>query len=158
MRRLTALLALVLIGAAPLSDGRRAFDFEIGRWTMAPSGYGHEVQRLWDGGTIGRLEIPAPKPHVAGSMLKVYSAATRRWSLYWADATDGTVSPPLVGTFAGGRGTFTGRDTVRGRPLLVRLVYFDIDHASFKTQQSVSRDAGKTWKPGPVQTYTRTST
>jgi len=152
---LAALLAAGLTSAPNLRDGRHDFDFEIGRWTIAPSGYGHIVRKLWDGATIAQLVIPKPGPHVRGSLLSLYSPSTRRWTIYWADAVDGKLSPPLAGSFRDGIGTFLGHDTVHGHPVLIRLLYSHVTQRSFQSVQTVSHDNGRTWTAGTTQLFTR---
>jgi len=147
--------ALALLGATAVPDPRHDFDFEVGTWKMSPSGDTHVVERLWEGATIGRLIVRKPAPHVRGSLLTVYHPDSRRWYIRWVDATDGSVSPPLVGGFEHGTGTFVGPDSERAKPILVRLVFSNITANAFKTVQSVSRDRGKTWKRGVPTTYTR---
>ena len=148
-------LALVVMGAAPATDGRHDFDFEIGTWKMLPSGNTHIVERLWDGATIGRLVIAKPAPHVRGSLLSVYHPDSGKWSIYWVSAADGSVSPPLVGRFSGGVGTFVGPDVEDGKPVLVQLLYTNVTSTHFTTTQSVSHDGGKTWKLENTTSYQR---
>jgi hypothetical protein len=152
---LATLLAAGFMSAPDLRDGRHAFDFEIGSWTIAPSGYGHVVRKLWDGATIAQLVIPKPARHVRGSLLSLYNPTSREWYVYWADASDGTLAPPLAGSFHDGIGTFTGHDTLDGRPVLIRLVYSHVTQRSFQTVQSISHDNGRTWSAGPRQLFTR---
>jgi hypothetical protein len=150
-----AMLLAVSIAAPSPSDGRHDFDFEIGSWTMAPSGYGHVVRALWDGATIAQLIVPIPVRHVRGSLLSLYDPNRHRWNVYWADATDGSLSKPLTGTFRNGIGTFTGPDTRAGHPIVVRLVYDHIAANSFQTERSESTDNGRTWSRAVKQTYSR---
>jgi hypothetical protein len=138
-----------------MSDGRHDFEFELGIWRMSPSGDTHIVRKLWDGGSIAQLRLPKPAPHIRGSLLKLYNPKTHDWSVYWADAVDGTLSPPMVGKFSHGLGTFVGNDRVGGHRVLVRLTYRDITTSSFKTTQSTSSDAGKAWSHAVTETYTR---
>jgi hypothetical protein len=149
--------ASALLGTAAPPDPRHDFDFEVGTWTMSPSGNTHVVERLWEGATIARLIVPKPVPHVRGSLLTVYHPGSQRWYIYWTDATDGSVSPPLVGGFAHGIGTFVGPDVENGRHVLVRLVFSNVTAKAFQTVQSVSHDNGKTWDAGVQTIYARRS-
>lgn len=149
--------ALAFLGVTPQSDPRHDFDFEVGTWAMSPSGDTHVVERLWEGATIARLIIPKPAPHVRGSLLTVYRPSSQRWYIYWADATDGSISPPLVGSFSHGVGTFVGPDEEAGHRVLVRLVFSNVTTKAFQTVQSVSHDGGKTWDRGDPTFYTRRS-
>lgn len=151
-----AFALFTLLGSTPAPDGRHDFDFEIGTWNMLPSGNTHIVQRLWDGATIARLVVKSTAK-VRGSLLSVYLPDSRQWHIYWVSAADGSVSPPLVGSFSNGIGTFVGPDEENGRPILVRLIYSDITPTSFATVQSISHDDGKTWEPGVKTSYVRQS-
>jgi hypothetical protein len=95
---------------------------------------------------------------VRGSLLKLYDPERRIWNIYWADAGDGSLSPPLAGTFRERVGTFVGNDTSGSRRKLVRLVYDRITQRSFRTQQSESVDGGHTWSRPTVEIYTRSRT
>jgi hypothetical protein len=159
-RRATVAIALVigalaLIGANAQPDPRRNFDFEIGTWAMSPSGDTHVVERLWEGATIARLIVPKPVPHSRGSLLTVYRPSSQRWYIYWIDASDGSVSAPLVGNFSNGIGTFVGPDDENGHHVLVRLVFSNVSANAFQTVQSISHDGGKTWDRGDPTFYSR---
>jgi hypothetical protein len=148
------LLAMAPIVASP-NDGRHDFDFEIGTWAMSPEGDAHTVRELWAGASIAEWIVQKPSPHVRGSLLKLYNPARRIWNIYWAGAGDGLLSPPLIGAFRDGVGTFVGKDTSAGRREFVRLVYDRITPRSFRTLQSESVDGGHTWSRPKVNTYTR---
>jgi len=138
-----------------MRDGRHDFDFEIGAWKIAPSGYGHIVRKLWDGATIAQLVIPNPRRHVRGSLLSIYNPSSRQWSIYWADAKDGTLSSPLLGRFRNGVGSFVGRDSVDGHAIMTRLCIFNIASRSFQTLEETSSDGGRTWGGAKRATFTR---
>jgi hypothetical protein len=149
------LLAAGLMTAPDLRDGRHDFDFEIGSWTITPSGYGHVVRKLWDGATIAQLVIPKPVLHVRGSLLSLYNPSSREWKIYWANASDGALSPPLAGSFHNGIGVFIGHDTVGGHPVMTRFIYSHVTRRSFQTVQAMSHDSGRTWTSGTTWEYTR---
>lgn len=170
-------LALLVSGAARSAasappDGARDFDFETGTWNIQvkrllhplthsttwvqPTGYVHVVRKLWDGrASLAELAIEGSPPHFAGSMLRLYDPKSRQWAIYWADSRDGALDPPLIGSFANGRGVFVNQETINGSPVSVRVVYSDITPGSFRTEQSFSTDGGTTWEPNLVQTFTR---
>jgi hypothetical protein len=167
-----ALLVLTLAATPVPHDGRHDFDFEFGTWNIAvhrlvhplsgssawvsPKGYVHIVRKVWDGGaSLAQLEVLTPAPHFLGLMLRMYDPRSQRWNVYWGDAASGELSQPLVGRFANGRGEFFGRDTLGGKPIVVRVIYSDITPTSFHTEQSFSPDGGKTWQPNLEQTFTR---
>lgn len=172
---LAATLPYIMAGApaAASTDPGRDFDFESGTWNITvarltqpfstsnvwshPRGYVHIVHKLWDGASLAQLEVMNPTPHFLGLMLRMYDAKTQRWSVYWGSAGTGTLDTPLIGGFKNGRGEFDGHDTLGGRPVLVRVVYSNITRVSFRTEQSLSADGGKTWEPTLIQTFTRIS-
>jgi hypothetical protein len=168
------MLALVLaatVASAPAANPRRDFDFESGTWTiqvrrlahplsgsttwLQPSGYRHIVRKLWDGASLAQLEATKPAPHFMGLMLRMFDEKTQKWSVYWGSADSGALDPPLIGTFANGRGEFQNHESIDGRDVLVRVVYSDITPTSFKTEQAFSADGGKTWETNLIQTFAR---
>lgn len=172
--RTAVLLAALLYTCATVhaaTDPRRDFDFETGTWNigvrrlahpftgsktwLSPHGYVHIVHKLWDGASLAQLEVTQPQPHFLGLMLRMYDAKTQQWSVYWGSAGSGTLDSPLTGSFKNGRGEFDGHDMTDGRPVLVRVVYSDITPSSFRTEQVLSDDGGKTWETTLIQTFTR---
>lgn len=158
--------------SAVTRDGSHDFDFEIGTWNIQvkrllhplsgsatweePTGYKHIVRGIWNGrASIAELEIDRPAPHFAGSMLRLYDPGSHQWRIYWITSENGTVDPPLTGSFANGRGEFFGRDVADGKPVDARVTYSDITAKSFRTTQAFSADGGKTWEPNLIQNFTR---
>jgi len=140
------------------------FDFHFGRWRT-------ENQRMreplvgctdWEAfdatwtcrpildgrGNIGELVAPWRDGFV-GVSLRLYDAAADRWSLYWASNLPGVLEPPaqpVHGRFAGGVGTFVGRELYRGAAVLVRYVWSDITARTATWEQAFSGDGGATWE------------
>jgi hypothetical protein len=173
-------LALLVSGAASATssatgrDGVHDFDFEIGTWNIAvrrlvhpltgsttwvqPTGYVHVVRNIWNGrASLAELEMERPAPHFAGMMLRLYDPQTRQWRIYWAGSGDGSVDPPLIGSFENGRGEFFNQELVNGKPVYIRVVYSGITPTSFRTEQAFSADGGTTWETNLIQTFTRRS-
>ncbi len=167
---IAVLLAATLV-ASSAADPRRDFDFETGTWKidvvrlihplsgsktwLRPRGFVHIVRKLWDGASLAQLEATKPAPHFLGLMLRMYDAKTQKWSVYWGSADNGALDPPLIGSFADGRGEFQNHETIDGRDVLVRVVYSNITQTSFRTEQAFSADGGTTWEPNLIQTFTR---
>jgi hypothetical protein len=160
--------------AAGVAGGWHDFDFEIGTWNISvkrllhpltqsttwvePTGYVHIVRNVWGGrASLAELEIERPSPHFAGLMLRLYDPASQQWNIYWAESRDGSMDPPLVGSFEGGRGEFFNQELVGGRAVYVRVVYSDITPTSFRSEQAFSVDGGKTWETNLIQSFTRRS-
>lgn len=155
-----------------MHDGRHDFDFEIGTWTIrvrrrvhpltgsdtwvSPRGYVHIVRKVWGGrASLAELEVEDPVPHFLGLMLRLYNPRSDEWSIYWGSAQDGTLDSPLIGRFQNGRGEFFNQEVVHNAIIRVRVVYSDITANSFRTEQSVSADGGRTWQPNLIQAFTR---
>lgn len=152
-----------------MHDPARDFDFWIGAWTIHNR---RLVRRLagcdeWETftassrvralpGGIGNIDdwiADAWRPGYVGGSLRVHDPRTRRWSIYWLenqtgglDAATGHLNPPVVGGFEGGVGTFLGRETWEGRPILCRFVWSDITPDAARWEQAFSVDEGASWE------------
>ena len=63
----------------------------------------------------------------------------------------------MYGSFHDGRGEFYNQETLNGRAIYVRFVFFDITPASFRFEQAFSANGGKTWEVNWISTFTRRS-
>jgi hypothetical protein len=91
------------------------------------------------------LELPAGTYRAVA--LRTYDAGTDRWSIWWLDGrSPAQIDPPVVGSFDGGVGTFIGHDSIDGRPLVIRLRWFDITERTARWDQAFSVDDGATWE------------
>lgn len=151
-------------------DGRRDFDFLHGRWHVRNERLRERLAGStdWDCfdaettcapmlGGLGNLETFATDWNGGfhGLALRLYSPATRRWSIHWAGDRSGELEPALRGGFDGGVGTFLGED--RHRELLVRVRFLwtriDDDHARW--EQAFSIDGGGRWETNWFMHFTR---
>ncbi len=155
-----------------LRDGQHDFDFEIGNWKT------HLKRRLrpltgsndwveYDGTSIVRkvldgkanlieLDVRGTAGRIEGLSLRLYNPEARQWSLNFANAANGLLTPPVIGQFKNGRGEFYGADTLGARAILVRFIVYDITPNSAKFEQAFSDDGGKTWEVNWIATDTRT--
>jgi hypothetical protein len=147
------------------------FDFEGGTWKVqlkrlqqplsgSDTWIDYEgtsvVKQLWNGrANIGELEIGNANTHIEGLTLRLYNPQTHQWRLYWANSKDGLLSVPTIGQWENGRGEFIAQEDFQGRSILDRFTFSDVAAASFKTEQSFSADAGKTWEPNWLATFTK---
>ncbi len=161
--------------AAPNSpairDGQHDFDFEIGTWKthvrrrLRPLTGSTEwiemdgttvVRKVWNGrGNLVELEADGPGGHFLGLNLRLYEPQSGRWSLNFANSTDGKLTQPTVGQFKDGRGEFYDQETLNGRAIFVRFVISDITAISCRFEQAFSDDGGKTWEVNWIATDTR---
>lgn len=156
---------------APVRDGQRDFDFEIGSWKTQLS----RLQRPLTGSTIwvqyegtsivrpvadGRanlveLDVEGPAGRILGVSLRLYDPESRQWSLNFANLAAGSLSVPMIGEFKDGGGEFFSQETLNGRAILARFVILKITPDSCRFEQSFSDDGGRTWEVNWIATDTR---
>ena len=161
-------------GAAP-RDGQHDFDFIIGSWkvylkrlqqplTGATEWVEYEgtstSRPIWDGRADVdefRVHSAATGARIDGLTVRLYNRDTGEWSLYWANANNGSMSlPPTVGRFTDdGRGEFYDDEELDGRAIKVRYEWSEITPTSAKFVQSFSADSGETWEPNWISIMTR---
>ena len=173
----TSILALALgamawpVAAAEEHDGQHDFDFNKGTWSthitliqepLAGSTRSIELEGtvserpVWDGRAwLEEIEADGPNGHWEGMTLFLYNPKAHQWSQTFADSKTGTLTPPLIGSFKGGRGELFAQDTVDGRSILVRGVWSDIKPDSHHFEEFYSGDGGKTWKAAFIANLTR---
>lgn len=152
-------------------DGRNDFDFFIGRWKahsrrlrerLKGSGDWDELEgvavirkTLGGMGNIDEITINRDTGPLEGLTLRLYDPESRQWSLYWASSADGILQPPLIGSFADGRGEFFSQELFEGRSIFVRFICSDITETSCRWEQAFSADGGKTWETNWIAELTR---
>jgi hypothetical protein len=152
-------------------DGRRDFDFEIGRWKTRLSRLAQPlsgsttwvdyagttvVSKVWNGdANLVELDVSGPGGRIQGLSLRLYNPASAQWSLNFASIRGGTLTPPVYGGFTGGRGEFYGQEVLDGRAIFVRFVITPITRDSIRFEQAFSGDGGKTWEVNWIATDTR---
>jgi len=176
---LAALVNLPLHAAGPAlpaafvkQGGPQDFDFEIGRWQTRLKRLSNPlsgqpgkwveyegttlVTKVWDGrANLVELDVKGPAGNIEGLSLRLFNPETRQWSLNFANARSGTLTPPTLGGFIHGRGEFYAADTYDGRDILVRFVISDVKPDSARFEQAFSADGGKTWEVNWIAVDTR---
>jgi hypothetical protein len=162
-----SLIVLPLQGSAAERNGQHDFDFEIGTWkthvkrrvrpltgstTWVEMNGTTVVRKVWNGrGNLVELVADG----FEGLSLRMYNPQTRQWSLNFANASDGTMTPPTIGEFKDGRGEFYSQETLNGRAIFVRFVITPTTPDSIRFEQAFSDDGGKTWEVNWIATDTR---
>ena len=145
------------------------FDFLIGSWTVINHRLGTlfagaEDWETFPGSTVCRSifegggttdEIVFPMLGSRGFTLRLFDMQRAEWSIYWASSRTGVLFPPVVGTFADGRGDFYGDDTHEGKPIKAHFIWSDITPTSARWEQEFSADGGRTWESNWVMEFTR---
>jgi hypothetical protein len=152
-------------------DGQEDFDFALGTWkthirNLQRSKDGSAnwisldgtvvIRKVWNGrADLEEIEAGGPTGHLEGLTLRLYDPQARQWNLYWANSSDGRLAQPMVGEFKNGRGDFYDQEMAAGRAVYVRNMYFDITKNSYRFDQGVSPDGGKTWQSNFTAALTR---
>jgi hypothetical protein len=152
-------------------DGQHDFDFEIGTWkthlrrllrplTGSTTWVEYDgttvVRKIWNGrANLVELVVGGPAGQIEALSLRLYNSESRQWSLNFSGSGSGTLSPPAIGEFENGRGTFFNQEVLNGRATLVRFVISDITPTSCRFEQSFSDDGGKTWEVNWIAVDTR---
>lgn len=158
-------------GPATTPPGLHDFDFVIGSWKTrikhvqrAPTGStawteiqgSIEARAVWGGrSNLQEIEIDKPSGPFMELRLCLFNTQTHEWYLYWADAGDGILAQPMIGSFKDGTGSFYDQEDINGKTLFVRQTYTDITADSYHWEQAFSGDGGKTWETNWVVTVTR---
>jgi hypothetical protein len=146
------------------------FDFLTGSWTVvnrALKGTLFSGSNDWDvypatvtcqslfggGGTLDEMDFPTK--HTRAMTLRLFNIERKEWFIYWATNRIGALGPPVIGTFADGRGDFYGDDTHDGKPVKVHFVWSGITATSARWQQAFSPDGGQTWETNWIMELTR---
>lgn len=109
-------------------------------------------------GTIDDNLLHLPGGDYRAMGIRAYDPASDRWSIWWLDGRNPTrIDPPVTGQFDGDSGTFTGTDTLDGRPIYVRFHWRGIHGPRPHWQQSFSPDGGASWEMNWENFFTRTA-
>jgi hypothetical protein len=152
-------------------DGQHDFDFNLGVWktqirrVLDPLSGSNKsialrgtvtVQKIWGGrAQCEEIEADGPNGHWQGMTLFLYNSEAHQWSQSFINSKIGELSPPLVGAFKDGRGELFSQHTFKGRSILVRAVWSNIEPDSHHFEESYSDDGGKTWAPAFIANLTR---
>jgi hypothetical protein len=166
-------LAQTLCPAAPSAtdDGSKDFGWEIGSWTThvkrlkSPlSGATEwveyqgttEVRPVMGGrANLVELDVSGLAGRIEGTSLRLYNPQARQWSINFASAGGGALTPPQFGSFKNGCGEFYGQDSWDGRTILVRFVIIVVGPDTVRFEQAFSTDGGKSWEVNWIATDTR---
>src|SRR5262249_51101423 len=111
---------------APEQDGRRDFDFIVGRWNVHHRRLRERLKGSteWDEfdgttedrsivgglGNIGEAPLTLNSTPLIATSLRLFDPQTRQWSVYFTNSIQGILSPPMTGGFSEGRGEFYAQE------------------------------------------------
>jgi hypothetical protein len=137
------------------------FDFLFGRWKvhntrLAERLVGSSTWIEFDAvsecrpilGGIGNVDemVTSWNGRYRGMSLRLFDLERKTWSIYWSSSLTGVLDPPVTGTFADNIGTFVGRDSHAGTPVLARFVWSQITPTSARWEQAFSTNEGVDWE------------
>lgn len=109
-------------------------------------------------GNVDDNLLELPDGTYRGLSLRSFDPARAQWSIWWLDARNpARIEPPVTGGFDGGVGTFTGRDTHKGTPIIMRFRWRDLHTPRPWWEQAFSTDEGATWEINWTNYFTRTA-
>ena len=155
-------------------DGSHDFDFFFGSWRVqhcrlkerlagctdwvAFAGSTTAQPLLGGSGNIDDNLLDLPGDAYRATTLRSYDAAKRQWSIWWLDGRyPGQLDVPVVGSFAGGTGTFHAEDTLNRRPIRIRFCWLHTASATPRWEQAFSPDDGQTWETNWTMDFARTA-
>jgi hypothetical protein len=159
--------------SAQYPSGARDFDFLIGSWQVRNRRLHErlvgcdtwiqfpatlEVRPALGGlGNVDKFVADFQGQRVEALTLRIFNPETRKWSLYWVDNRTAVLQPPVVGSFASGRGEFFADDSHQGTPVIARFLWSDITDDSAHWEQAFSVDDGQSWETNWTMDFDRVS-
>jgi hypothetical protein len=92
-----------------------------------------------------------------GITIRLFDPHAREWSIYWVDNRSVQLQPPVRGGFEQGIGTFYGRDTHAGTPVLARFTWTPFADDRARWEQAFSVDEGASWETNWIMDFERRS-
>ncbi|MBK9382092.1 MAG: hypothetical protein IPN39_12290 [Chitinophagaceae bacterium] len=151
----------LIITASPTSS-KHDFDFYEGKWKLDNKKLKdrlnnctewttfestQEMYRVLNGvGNIDNYLATFNGVPFEGMSVRLFNPATRLWSIYWADSTEGILQPPVVGSFENNKGHFFTKDIFKEKKIIVVFRWDLSDKENPVWSQAFSADNGKTWE------------
>jgi hypothetical protein len=135
------------LGAPPApAAGPRQFDFWLGDWdvTWGEGERGrNRVEAILDGQVVLENFDGQPASPLRGLSVSVYSPALDRWRQTWVDNSGNYWA--FSGRFEDGRMVLGTEVEREGRPVRLRMVWFNLQPDAFDWHWERSDDGGQTW-------------
>jgi hypothetical protein len=155
------------------ADGRAAFDFFIGSWTLRNRCLREWLKgsTSWEefGGTSVARKILGGLGHIEEVTLeretgvteelvvRLFDPQSQQWSIYEADSASGFSPRPVIATFKDGRIEGYAYELWEGKYIFRRVIWSEITATSFHWEQAFSADGGTTWETNWIADFARTA-
>ncbi|MBA3666652.1 MAG: DUF1579 domain-containing protein [Sphingomonas sp.] len=111
-------------------------------------------------GGLGNFDyngLADPEGSYSAHSLRLYSSASREWSIWWLDSRDTSagLGPAVVGRFEGLKITLFGEDMFRGKPIRVRTSYEPLGANDAQWTQAFWRDEESNWEVNWIMDFSR---
>ena len=88
--------------------------------------------------------------------IRSFDGASGTWAIWWLSAlAPHHLDVPVIGSFQNGVGTFIAKDTLDGRPILVRFLWLNTQTATPRWEQAMSSDDGISWETNWTMDFRR---
>ncbi|UHQ23996.1 hypothetical protein LVB77_04570 [Lysobacter sp. 5GHs7-4] len=109
-------------------------------------------------GSVDDNIVELPGDRYRGMTVRAYDPASDQWAIWWLDGRNPThIDPPVRGRFHGDDGEFVGRDTLRGKPIVMRFRWHEVHGREPWWEQAFSPDDGASWEVNWRNYFTRTA-
>lgn len=109
-------------------------------------------------GNVDDNSLEIPSGSYRGLSVRAFDPKSKQWAIWWLDGRNPTsIEPPVLGGFKKDEGEFAGRDTLRGKPIVMRFNWHEVNSVRPWWEQSFSPDEGKTWEVNWRNYFTRTA-
>jgi hypothetical protein len=132
------------------SSGRQAearqFDFWLGEWDLTwgegERGTNH-ISLILDGMVI-QEEFDGPSISLKGLSVSTFNTRLGQWQQTWVDNSGGYLD--FSGGFADGKMILSREADVEGKPIMQRMVFYNIAEDELDWNWERSGDGGETWQ------------
>ena len=151
-----------LIIEASATSSKHDFDFFEGKWQLHNKKLKSRLNNCteWDEfestqemypvlngiGNIDNFLATFDGQPFEGMTVRLFNPKTKLWSIYWADSNNGTLDPPVLGSFDNNVGHFVTKDTFNGKNILVIFRWDARIKDNPIWSQAFSEDNGQTWE------------
>ena len=88
--------------------------------------------------------------------MRSYDSKSKSWAIWWLDGrSPHRLDVPVIGRFAEGVGTFYADDTLDGKPIRVRFLWYPNAGSQPRWEQAFSVDGGSNWEVNWVMHFQR---